>query len=138
LSWIVSGWAPRLAVVALVAGAAALWSVRTDVRTDVRTTARPDVQRAVQKTVQETVQTEVQTTVQTNDRPNARPNDRLNDRMNVRLNVPDHEFSLAAITAPEPLAVGVLGPSDLAADDTLAIAPLVIDDLPLSTDFSPR
>lgn len=50
----------------------------------------------------------------------------------------DHEYSLAAIAAPEALGVGSLARDALPADDGLAIAPLVIADLPLTADFSPR
>jgi hypothetical protein len=51
----------------------------------------------------------------------------------------DHEFSLAAIAAPEALSVGSLSPDDLPAEDALAIAPLAIADLPLTPEsFAPR
>ena len=59
-------------------------------------------------------------------------------RTTVDVDRPDHEFSLAAIAAPEGLAMSPLSPGDLPAEDTLTIAPLEIAELPLSSDFPPR
>ena len=50
---------------------------------------------------------------------------------------PDHEFSLAAIDAPDALSLTALTPTELALEPALAPASLMIADLPLS-DFSPR
>ena len=59
-------------------------------------------------------------------------------RTTVDVDRRDHEFSLAAIAAPEGLAMSPLSPGDLPAEDTLTIAPLEIAELPLSSDFPPR
>jgi hypothetical protein len=50
----------------------------------------------------------------------------------------DFERSLAAIDAPNELAIGALAPSGLASDAPLEVAPLAIAELPLTADFSPR
>ena len=55
-----------------------------------------------------------------------------------RRTISDHEFSLPSIQAPEALVIESMAPEALAAVDALELASLVLADLPLSSDFSPR
>ena len=135
--WILTGWAPRLAVLAL--GAVAVTVVLRSLNTNVPTGVPAEVQTEVQKAVQAGVQTGAQTNDRVNDRVNPRVNDRVNPRANDRVNDRDHEFSLPAIASPDALTVGVLAPASLPVEDALSLAPLEIAELPLTAEtISPR
>jgi hypothetical protein len=58
---------------------------------------------------------------------------------NDRRTTADHERSLGAIAAPASLALGALAPSDLPGQGVLVVAPLAIEELPLTAEtISPR
>jgi hypothetical protein len=50
----------------------------------------------------------------------------------------DHEFSLVAIAAPDALSLNLLAPSELTSEPPLEVESLVIADLPLGGESSPR
>ena len=137
--WSLYGWAPRLAIAAALAIGTTLVVLRTfdegstDVlRTDGATTA-PTIAEPPSNDRRTNVEPPLivrRTSVEASS--NVRG-------MTVEADRPDHEFSLAAIAAPEGLAMSPLSPGDLPAEDTLTIAPLEIADLPLTGEsFAPR
>lgn len=135
LTWLLAGWAPRLAMLVLAAFAVTVVLRTFDGRPadvlrtfDVRSTG---VQLAVEvpehRTYVEPTLNERRTIVE-------RPS---NDRRTI--DVPDFDRSLAAVAAPRVLTIELLSPASLAAEDALAIAPLAIADLALTAEsFPPR
>ena len=132
LTWLLAGWAPRLAMLALAAFAVTV-VLRTfdDRSTEVLRSAvlsSPAMQPAAvteHRTDVEPAQIVRRTVVERSQ----------NDRRTIQ----DFERSLAAVAAPDALILESLSPESLPAEDALAIAPLAIADLALTAEsFPPR
>lgn len=137
LTWILAGWAPRLAVLAMAAIAITL-VLRTfyDGSTKVLRTERASAALSIveplsnkRRTLVEPPVIERRTFVELS----------LNRRgTTVAGDLADHERSLPPIEPIAGLAVDALTPSELALEPVLVPAPLMIADLPLSSDFPPH
>ncbi len=140
-TWILAGWAPRLAVLAMAAVAITVVLRTFDdrstnvLRTEVAKGTSPIVELPSnhRRTPIEPSSVEPSSVEPSSGEPpsNLRRTAGYTDH-------PDHEFSLPAIAAVAALGVDPLAPVNLAEDAPLTIESLEIADLPLTTDFSPR
>ena len=132
--WLTYSWAPRLAMVAIVAVAAVFWNGR-------RTTeVSPVVSQPVASVT--TPVSQQPTVVASNPQPLVpvrtkpmEPMEPLEPLEPLEPSVPrsDHEFSLAAVEAPKVLAMGSVGPEALESSEALSVPSLTIADLPLTS-----
>lgn len=132
--WILQGWAPRLAVVAL----ASLALTRTVVlqRSDDSSTKVLRSENATAVFAPYPVAIMARTSVERG--MNLRRRTPVEPSSNDRLNRLDHEFSLAPIGEPVMLAMSDLTPSAIPASEPLSLAPLEIPVLVSGESFSPR
>lgn len=129
--WLTQSWAPRLAMVAIVAGTAAFWNARhvTEV-----TPAQPPLASVAyvdwSQLVGAAVAREPLALVRTMPLERLEPLEPL-----ARL---DHERSLPSIEAPSAVEIAALSAGDLPAESALSLAPIVITDLPLTAESFPQ
>jgi hypothetical protein len=131
LGWLFHAWAPRLAMMAIVVGAATLVSRRGPAPIAPETNA-PIVAVSPVTPPAELVAAVAPAAVSTWPLERLEPLERMEPLRH------DHERSLAGIEAPAALAMQSLAPADLPADEGLSLAPLAIADLPMTAEFPPR
>jgi len=131
--WLFQSWAPRLAVIAIVAIGAALWNQNGVQRPS------PSPASKVSDTPAALV---AFAPVVVPNRPRTRPLEplepleRLEPSEVVRA---DHERSLPVIEAMTALGMSSLAPGDLPVSEALTLAPIEIAELPMTAEnFSPR
>ena len=136
LTWILAGWAPRLAVLAIAAVAITVFlRMFYERSTEVLRTEGATMAPTIVEPPSNDLRTIVEPPLIVRSRF-VEPSSNLR-RTTVEVR-PDHEFSLPAMAAPEEIAVSSLSAGDLPADEALVIAPLEIAELPLTAEFPPR
>jgi hypothetical protein len=129
--WLLHSWAPRLAMIAIVVAAGIVWGNRKPAPTP-QLNPLAGTQTVPQPVVFVASVREAQ--------PNrTMPVELVEPLEPMELSRIDFDRSLAAIAAPEVLAVESLSPESLPVENALAIAPLAIADLALTAEsFPPR
>jgi hypothetical protein len=128
--WLMHSWAPRLAMVAIVIGAAIVWGNRSS----------EHVSTVEALASSQPMQTPVALTagVRTFEPQRTKPLDPLEPLEPLEPATADFERSLAAVPALEEIGIAALAPRDLPAESSITIAPLAIPELALTNDFPPE
>jgi hypothetical protein len=128
--WLFHSWAPRLAMIAIVAVAGIVWGNRTPA-----TTPQLDPLASTLTVPQPVV---LVASVREAEPNRTMPLEHLEPLERMEPSA-DFDRSLAAVAAPGVLTIESLSPASLPAEDALAIAPLAIADLALTAEsFPPR
>jgi hypothetical protein len=126
--WLFHSWAPRLAMIAIVVVAGIVWGNRTP-----STTSQLDPLASTRTVPQPVV---FVASVQEAEPNRTMPLERVAPLERMEPSA-DFDRSLAAVAAPGDLAIELLSPESLPAEDALTIAPLAIADLALTAEFFP-
>ena len=129
--WLTHAWAPRLAMLAIVAGGFAIWNARHT--TAVTPSAQPlaSVVNTNWPPLAVSIHSEGVVSV-ANTMPVA------GVAATATVDRADHEFSLPPVSAPATVEIAALSPAALPAEGTLTLAPIVIADLPLTAESFPQ
>jgi len=132
--WLFHSWAPRLAMIAIVVVAGIVWGNRRPA-----TTPQLDPLASTLTLPQPVVFVASVREAEPNRTMPVEPVEPVEPVGPVELAKVDFDRSLAAVAAPGDLAIELLSPESLPAEDALAIAPLAIADLALTAEsFPPR
>ena len=124
--WLTHSWAPRLAMIAIVAVAAMLWNGR-------RTTELPAVEIAANAPPSVPLPGAVEPVVPVRTKPVERVE--LVEPLEPRS---DFDRSLPAVASPVAIDVASLTTGGLPAEDSLSLPSLVVADLPLTAETFPQ
>ena len=128
--WLFHSWAPRLAMIAIVVAVGIVWGNRKPA-----TTPQLDLLASTLTVPQPAV---FVASVREAEPNRTMPVEHLEPLERMEPSA-DFDRSLAAVAAPGVLAIELLSPESLPAEDALAIAPLAIADLALTAEsFPPR